>query len=113
MIKNLRVVRNLTLPWHLPLRATFEVKILAQMKTVMRTPQTFPIENMQPMEEPLMGALSESLVAERKEELREKKASGHKEEAWQIESEGAESGSAPDPEGLGQDPALSGVGLGY
>ena len=68
-IKSFQIVRESTLPGHLPLKLTFNTAPLKQRITVVKVPKPFPIEE--------IGEMNEEACSENGKRKKEKKSSKH------------------------------------
>ena len=90
MIKFNEVLRESTLPGHLPLKLTLNTAPLKQRITVVKVPRPFPIEDSEEPEEVRSREKAEELVEERKGEIEQALRAGQEDQAWSLASSVAE-----------------------
>ena len=90
MIKSIEVLRESTLPGHLPLKLTLNTAPLKQRITVVKVPRPFPIEDPEEPEEERSREKAEELVEERKGEIEQALRAGQEDQAWSLASSVAE-----------------------
>ena len=90
MIKSFEVLRESTLPGHLPLKLTLKTAPLKQRITVVKVPKPFPIEDSEEPEEERSREKAEELVEERKGEIEQALRAVQEEQAWSLASKVAE-----------------------
>ena len=91
MIKSFHIVRESTLPVHLPLKLTLKTAPLKQRITVMKAPKPFPIEEIGEMNEEVCSEKAAELANEKREEIEQALRNGHDDQAWSLVSTVAES----------------------
>ena len=90
MIKSFQIVRESTLPGHLPLKLTLKTAPLKQRITVVKVPKPFPIEEIEDMKEEECSKKAAELANERREEIEQALRDGHDDQAWSLVSTEAE-----------------------
>ena len=91
MIKSCQIVRESTLPGHLPLKLTKNTAPLKQRITVVKVPKPFPIEQIGEMNEEACSEKAAELANEKREEIEQALRNGHDDQAWSLVSTVAES----------------------
>ena len=91
MIKPFQIVRESTLPGHLPLKLTLNTAPLKQRITVVKVPKPFPIEEIEETTEEAGSEKAADLANEKREEIEQALRDGHDDQAWSLVSTVAES----------------------
>ena len=91
MIKSLKIVRERTLPGHLPLKLTLNTAPLKQRSTVVKVPKPFPIEEIEETTKEACSKRASELANEKREEIEQALRDGHDDQAWSLVSAVAES----------------------
>ena len=90
MIKSFHIVRESTLPGHLPLKLTLNTAPLQQRITVVKVPKPFPIEEIEEMKEEESSKKAAELANAKRGEIEQALRHGHDDQAWSLVSTVAE-----------------------
>ena len=91
MIKSFQIVRESTLPGHLPLKLSLDTAPLKQRITVVRVSRPLPIDTIKEMDEETCSEEATRLANEKREEIEQALQNGHDDQAWSLVSSLAES----------------------
>ena len=90
MIRSFEIVRESTLPGHLPLKLTLNTAPLKQRITVVKVPRPFPIEETEEPDEENCREEAARMANEKRDEIEQALRDGHDDQAWSLASAVAE-----------------------